>query len=171
MNQARCMVYSIDDMSVTYNRTKTFKMAFNSPVNARHIHSNMNHVKPNLRLQLHNHKVNLNTLLPQETSGTIMMIPHATIVIDKWSEKQRLYQKDLTQQLANCYNLEEIPLSQFLRISSKNVGAVLVNETEYEDIHRIVLSCHVFYDYNCIDKYRSILNTAYKLPSNDMLDR
>lgn len=163
-------VYKLETTNFTYNKNKTFQVAFNSLANARHVHYNMNHVKPNIRLILSNNKIDVSADILKETNmdlGHVYIDTDAKWIVDKPQQRKRTYQKDLLNQLVYCYTLETLCAANFVMLPLvKNLGIVLPYKIEDEDEHKITFASCAMYGESHFDDYRKSLEKTLKKSSD-----
>lgn len=124
-----------ETLSFIFKKNKKFIVGFESDRHARHVHYNINPIKPNFRLKL-NREINLEDHI--YIGKRVMMDLNATLILDKKNEKQRTYQRDLANELSYMMTLNKMNIDDFVStplISETNI--ILLKSKKDENINSV----------------------------------
>lgn len=135
------------------HRKRPFVLGFRSATQCRHVHYNMNPVKPNMRLHLCSNlpPIHVNELVLEAAEmfeqpiNNVYMDLHAIWMLDK-KGVLKSYQQELCEHLSFTMQLSEEDDASLLTMPlSKNVGVVLPHEIAMENEKLLVFRACVVY--------------------------
>lgn len=140
-----------DFFTVLHNRNNRYNIGMSSVNHARHIQYSLNPLQPNLRLIVNdkNPRINIGKAIQSELDlefGNVYFAPKCHLLIDKMTEKQKTYQKDLVKELTYNICLSQDLSSKFILFPLvKETGIILPHTIVEENNNKIVLESNIIF--------------------------